>query len=94
MGVAAILFPWFILFNVTSCIRWIILANAHTEKTEAVIVGYVAYPRAGGYDPYMFELNGHIYTGKKFNGPSEVGDTIIVEYWPFMPEVNAVWGTR
>ena len=83
---------WFALCLVSLCSKLIIQSYAHMEKTSAVIQGEIFYHRGNGYIPfYLFYLNGHKYGGKAISGDYEVGDTIIVEYWPFMPEVNTVW---
>jgi hypothetical protein len=83
---------WFSLCLIMLCCKLIIQSHAHMEKTSAVIQGEYFYHKGNSYIPYyLFFLNGHKYGGKAISGDYEVGDTIIVEYWPFMPEVNTVW---
>lgn len=82
---------WFSFCLIMLCCKLIIQSHAHMENTSAVIMGEVFYPKVGSYHPYLFYINGHKYEGKSLSGDYEVGDTIIVEYWPFMPEVNTVW---
>ena len=68
------------------------VTHRRSQETSAVIQGEIFYHRGNSYIPfYLFYLNGHKYGGKAISGDYEVGDTIIVEYWPFMPEVNTVW---
>jgi len=88
MIAAATLIPWFILGISTTIINNVILAKATTEKTKAIIVGEIRFGRAG-FHPYMFEIDGRIYSGR-ITGPYDVGDTVVVEYWPRLPEVNDV----